>query len=111
MNQISFKIDFSFKERSTNEDNNLKRCNTAAGVKLIGLQIDPDNEKCLSPNLLSDHFHHYDIQRTHVTTYGSYASSNSSDWSEQIANLQAEGALNPIPIKLNNSLIFVYQII
>ena len=50
------------------------RCNTFAGVKLIGIQIDPDNEKCQSPDLLLNNFHEFDLQRTLVTTFGSYAS-------------------------------------
>ena len=41
---------------------------------MIGIQIDPDNEKCKSPNLLLNNFHEFDLQRTLVTTFGSYAS-------------------------------------
>ena len=41
-----------------------------------------------------------------VTTFGSYASSNSTDWSSQIINLHENGALNPVPIRHLKAVMF-----
>ena len=56
---------------------------------MIGIQIDPDNEKCKSPNLLLNNFHDFDLQRTLVTTFGSYASMGMEKYClKEIASIQ-----------------------
>lgn len=90
---------YSFQERSSNSDEDLKKCNTANGVKIVGMQINPDLVKCNSPSLLDSNFTSREMQRYLVTTSGSYAISNITNWSSQIVEMYTEGILYPAPIK------------
>ena len=90
---------YSFQERSSNSDEDLKKCNTASGVKVIGMQVNPDFIECNNPSLLDSNFTSKYMDRYLVTTLGSYATSNFSNWSSHIVDMYSDGLLYPAPIK------------
>ena len=45
---------YSQEESSKSTDNELKNCNTAIAVKLVGMHIDPNIETCTIPKLLNN---------------------------------------------------------
>jgi hypothetical protein len=90
---------YDTKERANYQDKELKNCNTASGVKVIGMQVDPDLEQCQIPSLMGDDFSSHELQRFIVTTFGSYAVSNASEWGRQIADMYLQGNLYPVPVK------------
>ncbi len=90
---------YSFKETSEANDRDLKACNTANAVKLIGMQVNEDEFSCDSPDLLGQNFASDYLQRYVVTTFGSYAMNNFSEWNNQLKQMQTRGILSPTPVK------------
>lgn len=90
---------YSQKETEAVDDEDLKVCNTALAVKLIGMQIDPDLETCRVPEILFKNFKSKQLQRYVVTTSGSYAFTNGTEWSKQILDMHKNSILFPVPIK------------
>ncbi len=62
------------------------------------MQVDPDLGKCKNNNLIGEAFNSSYLQRFVVTTFGSYAVSNVSEWGLQINEMYASGILFPVPL-------------
>ena len=63
------------------------------------MQVDPDLGKCKNDRLLNDTFNSTNLQRFVITTFGSYAVSNVTEWGNQIHEMYASGILFPVPLQ------------
>ena len=83
---------YTASERSSVDDNQLKDCNTKAGLKIIGLQAEIDKVKCASNDLLKNDLESKNVERTVISTYGSFIAKSLADWSKQVVSLVQGGS-------------------
>ena len=90
---------YSAYERSTADDNELKDCTTMAGVKIFGLQTGDDSVNCDQEELMNKYLNSSTVERSVITTYGSFIAETLGDWSKQVVSLVQAGSFNPRVIR------------
>ena len=103
---------YSAKEKGSNKDDDLMRCNTLMAVKMMGIQRDPNKDQCKDQSLHFRRNSNTKLESLVVSSYGSYSSNslNISEWSKQIQDLDKEGNLYPRALKRELGLIIRFLI-
>ena len=90
---------YSMEESENLNDEDMKNCNTAMAIKLLGMQVDPNVDTCHVPSIFFKNFTSHQLQKYMITTSGSYALKNGTEWSQQVLEMHKNGILYPVPIK------------
>ena len=89
--KISIERRYSSAERGSTDKSDLKNCNTLAGAKVFGLQMEESSFLCKNKDLISNEFQSNTVERMIVTTHGSFIANSLAEWSKQVIGLvQAE---------------------
>ena len=65
------------------------------GAELLGLQLELDNFKCTNAKLYEDSIDSQFVERTVISTYGSYIAESLAEWSKQVISLVQASSFSP----------------
>lgn len=85
--KITIERRYTSKERSKSDKNDLKNCNTLAGAKVFGLQMEESQFECQNKDLIGNNFESNHVERMIVTTHGSFIANSLAEWSKQVISL------------------------
>lgn len=97
--KISIERRYSQRERSQADKNDLKNCNTLAGAKVFGLQMEQSHFHCNNTELLANDIDSETVERMIVTTHGSFVANSLADWSKQVIGLVQAETFSPRVIR------------
>ena len=74
----------------------LNKCNNSfLGAALLGLQLELDNFKCKNEQLIEDSIESKSVERTVISTYGSFIAESLAEWSKQVISLVQASSFSP----------------
>ena len=97
--KLSIERRYTAQERASSSQNDLKNCNTLAGAKVFGLQTEESHFNCKNKNLLDSNLESKNVERTIVTTHGSFIANSLAEWSKQVINLVMADTFSPRVIR------------
>ena len=68
---------------------------TFPGAALLGLQLELDNFKCKNEQLIEDSIESKSVERTVISTYGSFIAESLAEWSKQVISLVQASSFSP----------------
>ena len=71
------------------------------GAALLGLQLELDNFKCKNNKLMEDSIDSKSVERTVISTYGSFIAESLAEWSKQVISLVQASSFSPRYIFVN----------
>ncbi len=71
----------------------LQVCNKHFGYRSLGYQTDPNIDRCDDPELERVEFGSKNVRRSVVSTFGTFPSTNQSEWMKSVAELHRTVAL------------------
>ena len=79
---------------SNNTNDKIKQfCTKLEGLQNIGYQSEPNINLCRDPELQRVEFGSKNVERSVVSTYGSFPASNGSDWIKSVMEMHASDSL------------------
>ena len=72
------------------------------GASLLGLQLELDNFKCENDKLIEDSIDSKSVERTVISTYGSFIAESLAEWSKQVISLVQASSFSPRYVWLNH---------
>ena len=66
-----------------------------SGASLLGLQLELDNFKCENEQLIEDSIDSKSVERTVISTYGSFIAESLAEWSKQVISLVQASSFSP----------------
>ena len=66
------------------------------GAKLFGLQMEQNFFKCGNETLLNNNVDSKRVDRTVISTYGSFIAKSLSEWSKQVISMTQSGSFEPM---------------
>ena len=65
------------------------------GAAILGLQTELNNFKCENEKLVEDAISSERVERTVISTYGSFIAESLADWSKQVISLVQASSFSP----------------
>ena len=98
---VKMYAEFRYSHNETLEfsDNQLKKCASEGALKLLGIPSEIDSNHCINPDLLANELASDVLPRFSVTTLGSFALTQASQWGRKIRLMASENTLIPVPLK------------
>ena len=107
--EVTMGSSFSFESRYNKEETNnystkqKKECSTKSGARIFGIQAEKDESQCTGTLNDTTAGENTAVNRFSSTTIGSFPAGGGTlaEWSTQLQQMAAEGALMPSPIRRN----------
>ncbi|XP_023334455.1 uncharacterized protein LOC111705962 isoform X2 [Eurytemora carolleeae] len=90
---------YTSQERSEAGKDEIKACNTLVGSQLFGFQTEINEINCTNNNLMKMGSESDNLERTVISTYGSFIADSLIEWTKQVVTLVQNNAFEPHSIK------------
>jgi len=100
--KINIERRYSAKERSNSSVDEMKECNTLVGAQIFGFQTEMDTYNCTNENLRNMGSESETLERTVISTFGSFVAESLAEWTKQVVGLVQINEFQPHIIKRNH---------
>ncbi|XP_023334523.1 uncharacterized protein LOC111706009 isoform X2 [Eurytemora carolleeae] len=97
--KISVERRYTAEERIMSDKEELRACNTLVGSQVLGFQAEVSKMNCSNTNLMNMGSNSDSLERTVISTFGSFIAESLLEWTEQVITLVQNGDFEPHAIK------------
>jgi len=97
--KINIERRYTAKERSSSSVDEMKECNTLVGAQIFGFQTEMDTYNCTNENLRNMGSGSETLERTVISTFGSFVAASLAEWTKQVVGLVQGNEFQPHTIK------------